>query len=168
MGPLLHSFMFPKEFGRETPTTFPLQYSSCRARRRAGESGLFMESCLGIIYLLAIFNMPILLNVITIMRWFEMYSGLGVNFLTYRQINTTITEKNKIGWNYDVFSLRVYSLLKPTITKRKIRILREITKLAQMIFSKLNLTIFQNSASYSKIWIYMTIWSNVIAFLSTF
>jgi hypothetical protein len=40
--------------------------------------------------------------------------------------------------------------------------------LAQMIFSKLNLTIFQNSASYSKIWIYMTIWSNVIAFLSTF
>jgi hypothetical protein len=97
-----------------------------------------------------------------------MYSGLGVNFLTYRQINTTITEKNKIGWNYDVFSLRVYSLLKPTITKRKIRILRKITKLAQMIFSKLNLRIFQNSASYSKIWIYMTIWSNVIAFLSTF
>ena len=86
MGPLLHSFMFPKEFGRETPTTFPLQYSSCRARRRAGESGLFMESSLGIIYLLAIFNMPILLNVKTIMRWFEMYSGLEVNFLTYRQI----------------------------------------------------------------------------------
>ena len=45
-----------------------------------------MESSLGIIYLLAIFNMPILLNVKTIMRWFEMYSGLEVNFLTYRQI----------------------------------------------------------------------------------